>query len=183
MRVVNKVLTDAYVLEPKTFSDNRGAFFESFNEETFDALLGVKSNFVQDNQSISKKGTLRGLHFQKGSAAQSKLVRVTRGAAFDVAVDLRPNSPTFQKWYGLELNADNNLQFYIPKGFAHGFVALEDHTVFQYKVDNYYSAQADGGIAWDDEVLKIAWPEIEILLSTKDKALPTLKQIDLKEMW
>lgn len=183
MRVVNKVLTDAYVLEPKTFSDNRGVFFESFNHETFERLIGEKIDFIQDNQSSSTKGTLRGLHFQKGLSAQSKLVRVTQGAAFDVAVDLRPDSPTFEKWFGVELTAANKLQFFIPRGFAHGFLALENDTVFQYKVDNYYSANDDGGIVWNDHNLGVRWPEMDFTLSAKDKALPSLKDIDLKTIW
>ena len=129
-------------------------------------------NFIQDNQSYSSKGTLRGLHFQTGDAAQAKLVRVTKGSAYDVAVDLRPDSPTFKQWYGVELSEDNHLQFFIPRGFAHAFVALEDNTIFQYKVDNYYSGVNDGGVIWNDEELAINWPELKLELSEKDKTYP-----------
>ena len=133
MEIVEKVLTDAFVLKPKVFKDDRGYFYESFNEKVFESLSGIKVNFIQDNQSFSSKGTLRGLHFQKGNAAQAKLVRVTKGSAYDVAVDLRPDSPTFKQWHSIELSADNHLQFFIPRGFAHAFIALEDNTIFQYK--------------------------------------------------
>lgn len=146
MEIVEKVLTDAFVLKPKVFNDDRGYFYESFNEMVFESLTGIQANFIQDNQSHSSKGTLRGLHFQKGEDVQAKLVRVTKGSAYDVAVDLRLDSPTFKQWYGVELTEDNQLQFFIPRGFAHAFVALEDNTIFQYKVDNYYSSVNDGGV-------------------------------------
>ena len=149
----------------------------------FESLTGIKANFIQDNQSYSSKGTLRGLHFQKGDAAQAKLVRVTKGSAYDVAVDLRPDSPSFKKWYGVELTEENHLQFFIPKGFAHAFVALEDDTIFQYKVDNYYSSEHDGGINWDDEELNIEWPKLSLELSEKDKQLPKLNQLNLNTLW
>ena len=155
MEIVEKVLTDAFVLKPIVFEDERGYFYESFNEKVFESLTGIQANFIQDNQSYSSKGTLRGLHFQKGGAAQAKLVRVTKGSAYDVAVDLRPDSPTFKQWYGVELSEENHLQFFIPRGFAHAFVALEDNTVFQYKVDNYYSGVNDGGVIWNDPELAI----------------------------
>ena len=155
MEIVEKVLTDAFVLRPRVFKDDRGYFYESFNDKVFNSLLGTRVDFIQDNQSYSSKGTLRGLHFQKSDAAQAKLVRVTRGSAYDVAVDLRPSSPTFKQWYGIELSEKNHLQFFIPRGFAHAFVALEDNTIFQYKVDNYYSGVNDGGIIWNDDELAI----------------------------
>ena len=139
METVKKVLTDAYILKPKVFQDERGGFFESFNKGVFDSLTGTNISFVQDNQSNSSKGTLRGLHFQCGKAAQSKLVRVVKGSVYDVAVDLRPQSPTFKQWHAVELNEHNHLQFFIPRGFANAFLALEDETIFQYKVDNFYS--------------------------------------------
>ena len=170
MEVVEKVLTDAFVLKPRVFKDDRGYFYESFNDKVFDSLVGIKVNFIQDNQSYSSKGTLRGLHFQRGDAAQSKLVRVTKGSAYDVAVDLRPGSPTFKQWYGVELSAENHLQFFIPRGFAHAFIALEDNTIFQYKVDNYYSGLNDGGVIWNDEDLAITWPELEIELSESERS-------------
>jgi len=183
MEIVKKILTDAFVLKPRVFDDDRGYFFESFNEHRFSEVIGKKYNFVQDNQSFSSKGTLRGLHFQKGNAAQSKLVRVARGAAYDVAVDLRPDSPTFKQWFGVELSESNHLQFLIPRGFAHAFVALEVSTIFQYKVDNYYSAECDGGIIWNDEELNIEWPNLRLELSEKDKHLPKLNQLNLKDLW
>ena len=183
MEIVDKVLTDAIVLMPRVFKDDRGYYYESFNERVFESLTGIKVNFIQDNQSCSSKGTLRGLHFQTGSAAQAKLVRVTRGSAYDVAVDLRPGSPTFKKWYGVELSEDNHLQFFIPRGFAHAFVALEDKTIFQYKVDNYYSSVKDGGIIWNDEELNITWPDLKLELSEKDKNLPKLNQLSHNTLW
>ena len=183
MEIIKKVLTDAYVLRPRVFADDRGYFYESFNDKMFESLTGIKANFIQDNQSCSSKGTLRGLHFQKGDAAQAKLVRVTKGSAYDVAVDLRPNSPTFKQWHGVELSAENHLQFFIPRGFAHAFVALEDNTIFQYKVDNYYSGVNDGGVIWNDQELAITWPDLELELSEKDKNLPKLNQLNLNTLW
>ena len=183
MEIVEKVLTDAFLLKPRVFKDDRGYFYESYNEEVFESLTGIQANFIQDNHSYSSKGTLRGLHFQKGEAAQAKLVRVTKGSAYDVAVDLRPDSPTFKQWYGVELTEHNHLQFFIPRGFAHAFVALEDNTIFQYKVDNYYSSVSDGGVIWNDEELAINWPELKIELSEKDRNLPKLNQLDLNTLW
>jgi dTDP-4-dehydrorhamnose 3,5-epimerase len=183
MEIVKKVLTDAIVFKPRVFEDDRGYFYESFNEGVFEALTGCTVNFIQDNQSYSSKGTLRGLHFQTGDSAQAKLVRVTKGSAYDVAVDLRPDSPTFKQWYGVKLSEENHLQFFIPRGFAHAFVALEDNTIFQYKVDNYYSSVNDGGVIWNDEELGITWPEIELELSQKDNNLPELNQLNLNTLW
>ena len=183
MELVKKVLSDAYVLKPSVFKDDRGYFYESFNERVFESLTGIEVNFIQDNQSSSSKGTLRGLHFQTGSAAQAKLVRVTSGSAYDIAVDLRPDSPTFKQWYGVELSEKNHNQFFIPRGFAHAFLALEDNTIFQYKVDNYYSCANDGGVIWNDEELGITWPELQLELSGKDKALPKLNQLNLNTLW
>jgi len=177
------MLSDAFVLKPRLFEDERGYFYESFNDKVFESIAGIKVNFIQDNQSYSSKGTLRGLHFQKGDAVQAKLVRVTKGSAFDVAVDLRPDSPTFKQWYGVELSEANHLQFFIPRGFAHAFVALEDNTIFQYKVDNYYSGVNDGGVIWNDPELAITWPELKLELSEKDKNLPKLNQLYLKTLW
>ena len=183
MEIVEKVLTDAFVFKPRVFKDERGYFYESFNEKVFESLTGVKVDFIQDNQSYSSKGTLRGLHLQKGNSAQAKLVRVTKGSAYDVAVDLRSDSPTFKKWCGVELSEDNLLQFFIPRGFAHAFVALEDDTIFQYKVDNYYSGVNDGGVIWNDDELNITWPELKLELSEKDKHLPKLNQLNLNTLW
>ena len=183
MEIVDKALTDAVVLKPRVFEDDRGYFYESFNEKVLGSLLGIDVNFIQDNQSYSSKGTLRGLHFQTGDAAQAKLVRVTKGSAYDVAVDLRPDSPTFKQWYSVELSEENYLQFFIPRGFAHAFVALEDNTIFQYKVDNYYSCVNDSGVIWDDEELAITWPELQLELSEKDKNLSKLNQLNLNTLW
>jgi dTDP-4-dehydrorhamnose 3,5-epimerase len=183
MEIVEKVLTDVFVLKPRVFNDERGYFYESFNEQVFESLTGIKVNFIQDNQSHSSMGTLRGLHFQKGDAAQAKLVRVTKGSAYDVAVDLRPDSPTYKQWYGIELTAENHLQFFIPRGFAHAFVALEDNTIFQYKVDNYYSGINDCGVIWNDEELAITWPKLKLELSEKDKNLPKLNQLNVNTHW
>jgi dTDP-4-dehydrorhamnose 3,5-epimerase len=183
MEVVKRVLTDAFVLKPRVFKDDRGYFYESFNEKVFESLLGIKVNFIQDNQSYSSQGTLRGLHFQTGNAAQAKLVRVINGSAYDVAVDLRPGSPSFKHWYGVELSEENHLQFFIPRGFAHAFVALEDNTIFQYKVDNYYSGVNDGGIIWDDDELDINWPELKLEMSEKDKNLPKLNNLNFNTLW
>jgi len=173
------VLTDAFIFSVKILEDKRGYFFESYNQRDFELLVGKRVNFIQDNQSISSRGTLRGLHFQSGNSAQSKLVRVIKGSAYDVAVDLRPNSPTFKQWHGVELSENNNLQFFIPRGFAHAFVALEDSTIFQYKVDNYYSSVDDAGVIWNDEELGITWPELKLQLSEKDKNLPKLNQLNI----
>lgn len=183
MEVIEKVLTDAFVLKPRVFEDDRGYFYESYNQKSFEKAIGKKVDFIQDNQSCSSKGILRGLHFQSGSAAQSKLVRVTKGAAFDVAVDLRPDSPSFQQWYGVELSEKNHLQFFIPRGFAHAFIALENDTIFQYKVDNHYSSEHDGGILWNDDELNITWPDLNLELSDKDKNLPRLDQINFNILW
>lgn len=183
MEILEKVLTDAIVLKPRVYKDDRGYFYESFNEKVFKSLSGIGVDFVQDNQSVSSKGTLRGLHFQTGDSAQAKLVRVTKGSAYDVAVDLRPDSPTFKQWYGVKLSEENHLQFFIPRGFAHAFVALEDNTIFQYKVDNYYSGVNDGGVIWNDEELGITWPELELELSQKDNNLPELNQLNLNTLW
>ena len=183
MEKVEKVLTDAFVLKPRVYKDERGYFYESFNEKVFQSLSGIRVNFIQDNQSYSSMGTLRGLHFQTGDAAQAKLVRVTKGSVYDVAVDLRPESPTFKQWYGVVLSGDNHLQFFIPRGFAHAFVALEDNTIFQYKVDNYYSKANDGGVIWNDDDLAITWPELNLELSEKDKNLPKLNQLNLNTLW
>lgn len=183
MKLLKIVLTDSLILKPRVFKDNRGYFYESFNERAFELIVGTKVDFIQDNQSISSKGTLRGLHFQTGSAAQAKLVRVTKGSAYDVAVDLRPDSPTFKQWYGVELSEENHKQFFIPRGFAHAFVALEDDTIFQYKVDNYYSNVNDSGVIWNDEDLAINWPKLKLELSEKDKNLPKLNQLNLKTLW
>lgn len=156
------------ILEPRVFKDDRGAFFESFNENIMlDALGDV--NFIQDNQSVSKKGVLRGLHFQNAPHAQGKLVRVAHGKVIDVAVDIRKDSPTYGQHVAVELSAENNKQFWIPPGFAHGFVALEENTIFCYKCTDYYAPDCEGSLLWNDEDLNIDWGIKDPLVSDKDR--------------
>jgi dTDP-4-dehydrorhamnose 3,5-epimerase len=165
------------ILTPRVFNDDRGYFFESFNEATFNEAAGYEVKFVQDNQSFSTKGVFRGLHLQRGQHAQAKLVRVTQGEVLDVAVDLRKGSATYGQYYSVLLTAENNNQFFVPRGFAHGFVVLSDTAVFQYKCDNYYNKQAEGGLHFADPELAIDWklPLDQLLVSDKDKELPFLK--------
>jgi dTDP-4-dehydrorhamnose 3,5-epimerase len=169
----------AFLLKPKVFGDSRGYFFESFNMKEFEKAIGVV-NFVQDNESKSSAGVLRGLHFQKGEYAQAKLVRVIKGAVLDVIVDIRPDSPTFGKHFSVELTEENKLQLFLPRGMAHGFVVLENDTVFAYKVDNIYSPENESGIIYNDPDLSINWqlPESSLILSEKDKKLMPLKSIE-----
>ena len=166
-------LEGCFLLRPKVYNDSRGSFFESFNQEIFNNLIGKKINFVQDNQSFSTKGVLRGLHFQQGDFAQAKLVRVVKGSVLDVAIDLRYNSPTFGKHFSIELSEINNLQFFIPREFAHGFVVLSDEAIFQYKCDNYYNKESEGGIIYNDSNLKIDWKVAKenLIISEKDLLL------------
>jgi dTDP-4-dehydrorhamnose 3,5-epimerase len=172
-------LADCYIIHDTLFRDSRGYFFEGFNRNTFLKKTGLDVNFVQDNQSSSTKGVLRGLHFQVGDAAQAKLVRVLEGEVLDVAVDIRKNSPTFGQHVAVLLSATSNTQLFVPRGFAHGFVVLSEKAVFFYKCDNYYNKQADGGLIYNDPEIAIDWrlPEDELLLSDKDKVNPTLQQI------
>ncbi len=168
-------LSGLFIIEPKLFKDKRGFFLESFNQKEFESSVG-KVDFVQDNESMSTYGVLRGLHFQKPPFAQAKLVRCVLGKILDVAVDLRSDSPTFGKYLSLELNSEKKRQLFIPKGFAHGFIVLSEEAVFSYKVDNYYSPSHDSGIAWNDPHFNIDWrvPENEIVVSEKDRILKTL---------
>ena len=168
------------VIEPKVFADERGFFMESFKASNF-AAFGITQDFVQDNHSKSRKGVIRGLHFQRAPYAQGKLVRVTRGRAWDVAVDLRKGSPTFGTWCAVELSADNHLLFWIPEGFAHGFLALEDDTELLYKCTAEYNPTSDGGVRWNDPDIGVGWPQIGVspLLSSKDAVLPLLKDCTL----
>ena len=163
-----------YIIEPQVFPDARGYFFESYNEQSFrDAGLDMK--FVQDNQSKSVRGVLRGCHFQK-THPQGKLVRVISGSVFDVAVDMRESSPTLGKWFGVELTGENNRMFYIPEGFAHGFLVLSDEAVFTYKCTDFYAPGDEGGMRWDDPQVDIKWPikdDMTVLLSDKDRVLPS----------
>lgn len=169
MKATETKLAGVYLLEPTVFGDSRGYFFESFNNRKFEELTGFLPHFVQDNQSMSAKGVLRGLHFQVSPKAQGKLVRVVKGAVFDVAVDIRPDSPTFGQWEGVELSEENHRQLWIPPGLAHGFVTLEEGTVFQYKVTDYWSKAHEKCIAWNDPDLAIDWHfEGTPLVSEKD---------------
>lgn len=178
MKLIQTAIPEVVIIEPRVFADQRGWFMESFNEQNFHHELiklglPVPNTFVQDNHSCSNKGVLRGLHYQIAPYAQGKLVRVTQGSAFDVAVDIRTDSPTFGKWVGVELSATNHKQLWMPEGFAHGFIALEDNTHFLYKTTNYYSKESERSIIWDDEDLAIDWPTInntEIIISQKDLA-------------
>ncbi|EKQ56961.1 MULTISPECIES: dTDP-4-dehydrorhamnose 3,5-epimerase [unclassified Clostridium] len=175
-------LDGAYIIEPRIFGDSRGYFMETHNMKQF-SEFGLNMTFVQDNESRSTKGVLRGLHFQKKNS-QGKLVRVTRGKVFDVAVDLRIGSKTYGKWEGVILSEENKKLFYIPEGFAHGFLVLSDEAIFNYKCTNFYSPEYECGIMWNDPVINIEWP-IEgignIILSEKDKNNPNLKAIDLSQ--
>lgn len=170
MEVIKTAIEGVFIIEPRLFKDDRGYFFESFSQREFNEKVR-KVNFVQDNESKSSYGVLRGLHFQKPPYAQSKLVRVIKGAVLDVAVDIRKGSPTFGKYVSVELTEDNHRQFFIPRGFAHGFSVLTDEVIFQYKCDNFYTPQHEGAIAWDDPDLGIDWriPMNRIVLSEKDK--------------
>jgi dTDP-4-dehydrorhamnose 3,5-epimerase len=176
MECIHTEIKDCFIIKPTVFSDNRGYFFESFNEQKFNQITGLKIHFVQDNQAKSDRGILRGLHFQKGAHAQAKLVRVLQGKVIDVAVDLRKDSPTYLQYIAVELSAENNLQLFVPRGFAHGYSVLEDNTVFCYKCDNYYNKEAEGGVFYADPKLNINWQlnEDEIILSEKDKQLMNL---------
>lgn len=179
MRIEETSLKDCYLITPKVFTDDRGSFFESFNKQQFLKLTGLSIEFVQDNQSVSQKGVLRGLHFQTGDYGQAKLVRVITGSVLDVAVDVRPKSKTFGQHFSMVLSAQNNKQLYIPRGFAHGFLVLEDHTIFSYKCDNYYNKASESGIIFNDQTLRIDWKfaESELIISEKDKELPTFESL------
>lgn len=171
-----------YIIEPRVFIDARGYFFEAWKQAEFEEHIG-KVNFVQDNESKSSRGVLRGLHYQKGDYSQAKLVRVIKGCVLDVAVDIRKSSPTFGKHVMVELSGENKRQFFIPRGFAHGFLVLSDEAIFTYKVDNVYAPQADAGIRWNDPALGIEWPidPKEVLTSEKDLKQPLLKDAECFE--
>ena len=179
MNVIETKIPGVVIIEPRLFPDARGYFFESFSKREFEEKVG-KIEFVQDNESKSSYGVLRGLHFQKPPYAQSKLVRVVKGAVMDVAVDIRKGSPTFGQHVAVELTEDNHRQFFIPRGFAHGFAVLTDEVIFQYKCDNFYAPASEGAIAWDDPDLGIDWrvPAEKVILSEKDKKHPRLKEMD-----
>ena len=176
MKITKTKLEGVVIIEPDVFGDNRGFFMESWNKKKM-AEAGLDYDFVQDNHSKSTvKGTLRGIHFQKGNKAQAKLVRCVKGAVLDVAVDLRKNSPTFKQWVGVELNEENKKQLLIPRGFGHGFVTLTDDVEFLYKADNYYASEADAGIRWNDLEIGVEWGVENPILSEKDKKNPFLKE-------
>ncbi len=177
MEIVETRIPDLYIVKPTVFKDHRGYFFESYNKEAF-LRYGIDQNFVQDNESKSGKGVLRGLHFQKPPFAQGKLVRVVKGAVRDVAVDLRKSSPTYGQWASIDLTEDNKWMYWIPPGFAHGFVTLEENTVFFYKCTNVYNKASEGAIRWDDPDLNIDWGIDNPLLSDKDKIAPLFKDFE-----
>ena len=178
MNIIETEIEGLVVIEPRVFGDDRGYFFESFNEREFREKVG-NVQFVQDNESKSRYGVLRGLHFQKGEHAQAKLVRVVSGAVLDVAVDLRPGSPTYGKYHAEVLSGENHRQMFIPRGFAHGFSVLSEEVVFQYKCDNFYCPSAEGALAWNDPDLAIDWriPAEAVILSEKDKHHPFLYEL------
>ena len=178
MRVIKTEIEGVLILEPRVFEDQRGYFFESFNQMDFEEHVGPV-DFVQDNESKSSYGVVRGLHFQKGEHCQAKLVRVVKGRVLDVAVDIRPGSPTFGKHVAIELTEENHLQFFLPRGMAHGFSVLSEEAIFQYKCDNFYCPSSEGAIAWDDPDLGIDWriPADEVILSEKDRHHPRLLEL------
>lgn len=179
MDIIRTPIDGLVILKPRIFEDSRGYFFESFSQKEFSEKV-CSTVFVQDNESKSSYGVLRGLHFQKPPYAQSKLVRVVKGAVLDVAVDIRKGSPTFGQHFSVELTSENHLQFFVPRGFAHGFVVLSDEVIFQYKCDNFYNKDAEGAISWNDKDLSIDWKvdNDRIILSDKDQLNPSLKDSD-----
>ncbi len=181
MKVIKTEIPEVIIFEPTVFGDARGYFFESFREDIFEEAVGGKIHFIQDNQSKSSYGVLRGLHFQRPPYTQSKLVRCIEGKVLDVAVDMRKGSPTYGKHVAVELSAENHRQLWVPQGFAHGFVVLSETATFAYKCDNYYAPSHDGGVLWNDEDLNINWqvPMEFIQLSEKDKKQPRLKEVDV----
>jgi len=178
MNLIHTKLEGCFVLEPNIIGDERGYFYESYNKNTFDRLTGLDVNFVQDNQSFSKRGVLRGLHYQYGEMAQAKLVRLLSGSVLDVAVDLRRESPTFTHYIAVELSAENKKQLFIPRGFAHGFLVLSETAEFSYKCDNFYSKAHEGGIIYNDKTLDIDWQLAvdELVISEKDAILPAFEE-------
>lgn len=183
MNFIPTKLEGCYIIEPKIILDERGYFMESFNENTFQKSINQKVHFVQDNQSYSSKGVLRGLHYQTGEHAQAKLVRVLQGEVLDVAVDIRPDSPTFGQYEAVILSAENQRQFFVPRGFAHGFLVLSETAIFFYKCDNFYNKESEGGIAYDDMTINIDWnfPASALIISEKDKEQPNIE--DAPKAW
>lgn len=178
MKIIETKIPDLVIIKPTVFQDERGYFFESYNKEKF-LSKGIDQNFVQDNESKSMKGVLRGLHFQKPPYSQGKLVRVMKGSVLDVAVDLRKKSPTYGRWESIQLTDENKFMYWVPPGFAHGFVTLEDHTVFFYKCTNVYNKESEGSIRWNDPTLNINWGDlVDPVLSGKDKIAPLFNDFD-----
>ncbi len=182
MNYIETSIEGVWIIEPKVFADKRGYFFESWKKEDFESHIG-NVDFIQDNESRSSYGVLRGLHYQKGEFSQAKLVRVIKGKVLDVAVDLRKSSPSFGKYVAVELSEDNKRQFFIPRGFAHGFVVLSDDAIFTYKVDNVYAPQAEAGIKWNDETVNVEWPipAADVVVSDKDDNAVALKDAEVFE--
>ena len=176
MKIIDTIIADVKIIEPKVFGDERGFFLETFQEQKYKSALNIQDDFVQDNHSRSSKNVLRGLHFQRNNP-QGKLVRVVRGEVFDVAVDIRPESPTFKQWVGVYLSEENKTQFWIPPGLAHGFVVISDYADFEYKCTNYYDPSSEGCLCWDDPEVGISWPVSAPLLSEKDKKGLTLAEL------
>jgi len=183
MKFIQTKLKGCFILEPKIIKDERGYFMESFNERAFQEGIGQKTTFVQDNQSFSTKGVLRGLHYQCGEHMQAKLVRVLEGEVLDVAVDLRPESDTYSQYEAVLLSAKNQIQFFVPRGFAHGFLVLSESATFFYKCDNFYNKESEGGLIYNDETVNIDWnfPINELIISEKDQILPNLK--NARKVW
>ena len=178
MELKKTPLKDCFILKPKVFQDERGLFCETFNQKIFKNVTGLSVDFVQDNQSISSKGVLRGLHFQKGKMAQAKLVRVVKGSVLDIVVDIRKESETFGKSFSIILDDVENLQLFVPRGFAHGFITLSEQSIFSYKCDNYYDKTTESGIIYNDATLALDWhlPKEEFIISEKDLELPTFEE-------
>lgn len=181
VELIETPLKDSFLIRPRVFKDDRGLFCETFKEKTFHELSGVEQPFVQDNQSVSSYGVLRGLHYQRGTMAQAKLVRAVQGEVLDIIVDIRKDSPTFGKSYSVLLSDENHLQLYVPRGFAHGFITLSDKSVFAYKCDNYYDKESEGGIIYNDPELNLDWrvPADRLIISEKDLILPSLREAKL----
>ena len=183
MKFTETKLKGCFILEPNIIGDERGYFMESFNDKTFSEGVDQEIHFVQDNQSFSSKGVLRGLHYQTGEHAQAKLVRVLQGEVLDIAVDIRPNSPTFGKYESILLSGENQKQFFVPRGFAHGYLVLSNTAIFFYKCDNFYNKESEGGLIYNDETININWnfPVQDLIISDKDKVLPNLQ--NAKKVW
>ena len=183
MKATPTAIADVLLIEPRVFGDSRGYFFESYNARAFAAATGISPTFVQDNHSKSAHGVLRGLHYQTGEHAQAKLVRVLQGEVLDIAVDIRPGSSTYGQYVSVVLSGENQTQFFIPRGFAHGFLVLSNTATFFYKCDNFYNKDSEGGLIYNDPTLNIDWqfPTSELLISDKDQALPTLE--NAKKVW